>query len=138
MMMQKTTTTNTTTVLKIAKNLVPYYVSSTLLYGFVRSVTYDFEAKKKYWNENRRSYEIKDRLLVDNLGRIASKTLSAVVMWPVMLGDDFACLECAMYDKDPAEYGIKSCCNSIFTNPNTAAAAASARHEKKNPHIERE
>ena len=94
-------------VLKIVNNLVPYYVSGTLLYGFVRSVTYDFEAKERYWNERQRSYETKDMLFVDTLGRIASKTLSAVVMWPVMLGEDFACLECAMYKKDPDEYGIK-------------------------------
>lgn len=94
-----------TTVNHIAKNLA-FYVSGTMLYGFVRSMTYDFKAKKRYFNERTRSFETKNMLLTDAVGRITFNTIAAVSVWPFMLSDDLVRLECAVYGKDPQEYGI--------------------------------
>jgi hypothetical protein len=43
-------------------------------------------------------------LLVDKMGRITSRTCAAVIMWPGMMGEDLARLECAMRGKDSSEY----------------------------------
>ncbi len=48
--------------------------------------------------------EEKDMLLVDKMGRITSRTCAAVIMWPGMMGEDLARLECAMRGKDSSEY----------------------------------
>ncbi len=48
--------------------------------------------------------EAKDMLLVDKMGRITSRTCAAVIMWPGMMGEDLARLECAMRGKDSSEY----------------------------------
>jgi hypothetical protein len=85
---------------------VKYYASATLLYGFVRSVTYDFKPTGEYYNWKTHSYETKDILLVDCVKRVTANTAAAVTVWPLMLNDDIVRLECAVYGKDPREYGI--------------------------------
>jgi hypothetical protein len=59
---------------------------------------------KKYYNEVTEKREEKDMLLVDKIGRIAGQSCAAVIMWPGMLGEDLARLECAMKGKDLSEY----------------------------------
>ena len=83
-----------------------YYAGGTLLYGFVRSTTYDFKPKGEYYNWKTHSYETKDILLVDCVKRVTANTVAAVTVWPLMLNDDIVRLECAVYGKDPREYGI--------------------------------
>jgi hypothetical protein len=91
---------NTTSALKIAN----IYLNTTLLYGFVRSVTYDYDGKKKYFNSKTGMYETKDILIIDQTGRISINTIAAVMCWPLMLGEDLTRLECAARGKDPKEF----------------------------------
>ena len=83
------------------------YVAATASYGFVRTVTYDYEKSTEYFNHNTRTFERKTPLLVDTIGRTASFTLAAVSIWPLMLGWDLARLECFVRERDVAEYGMK-------------------------------
>jgi hypothetical protein len=80
------------------------YFRTCLAYGFTRSVTYDYKGTKKYYNEVTEKREEKDMLLVDKIGRITGSTCAALVMWPGMLGEDLARLECAVKGKDAREY----------------------------------
>ena len=80
------------------------YVNSALAYGFTRAVTYDYESSKQYYNDRTGRREEKEMLLVDKLGTVSSKTVSAILLWPGMLGEDLARLECAVKGKDPKEY----------------------------------
>ena len=80
------------------------YLNTCLAYGFTRSVTYDYKGTKRYYNEVTEKREEKDMLLVDKIGRITGGTCAALVMWPVMLGEDLARLECAVKGKDVREY----------------------------------
>jgi hypothetical protein len=83
---------------------VRMYFRTCLAYGFTRSVTYDYKGTKRYYNEVTEKREEKDMLLVDKIGRITGGTCAALVMWPVMLGEDLARLECAVKGKDVREY----------------------------------
>ena len=76
------------------------YFNTALVYGFARAVTYDYKGSKKYYNDNTRTYENKEMLLVDKIGRVSTNTLAAVLAWPFMLGDDLARLECTIKGKD--------------------------------------
>ncbi len=78
------------------------YVNTALAYGFARAVTYNYESSKRYHNDKRG--EEKEMLLVDKLGTIAGKTVSAIFLWPGMLGNDLARLECAVKGKDWKDY----------------------------------
>ncbi len=59
---------------------------------------------RKYWNTKHERYETKEMLVLDKIGRVSIKSLSAIIMWPVMLGDDLARLECYVRGKDFEEY----------------------------------
>jgi hypothetical protein len=80
------------------------YISATLLYGFVRASTYASRTEHYYFNSKTDAYEKKEMLLVDKIGRITGDTAVAIVLWPVMLGQDLAFLECKARGKDPAAY----------------------------------
>ena len=80
------------------------YFHSCVAYGFARSVSYDYKGTKRYYNEVTEKREEKDMLLVDKIGRITGQSCAAVIMWPGMLGEDLARLECAMRGKDHMEY----------------------------------
>jgi hypothetical protein len=80
------------------------YVYATAAYGFVRSTTYDYDRKKLYFNSQTQKSEVKEKLLIDKCGGVAIGTLSAISIWPIMLGGDIARLECAVRGKDPREY----------------------------------
>ncbi len=82
------------------------YSFATLSYGFVRSTTYDYESRKIYLNRKVDELEEKDMLLIDQTGRVLTRTCTAVLLWPVMLGDDLARLECFVRGRNPLEYGI--------------------------------
>jgi hypothetical protein len=81
-----------------------WYLRTCLAYGFTRSVTYDYMGTKKYYNEVTEKREEKEMLLVDKIGRITGGTCAALIMWPGMLGEDLARLECAVKGKDAREY----------------------------------
>ncbi len=83
------------------------YVCVTAGYGFMRSVTYDYSGTKEYFNTKKYAIETKQMLLTDQLGRITSRTLTAVFAWPWMLGEDLTRLECTVRGKDSAEYGVE-------------------------------
>ena len=84
------------------------YVSATVCYGFARATTYDYDSAKVYYNHITHTYEHKEMLLADQLGRVAFKSLAAVTVWPVMAGEDLARLECAVRKKDLREYGVRN------------------------------
>lgn len=88
----------------VCRVVLRVYVNTCLSYGFTRSVTYDFKDTKKYYNRNTGELEKKDMLLVDKIGRISRQTFAAVFLWPGMLGEDLARLECAVKGKDVREY----------------------------------
>ena len=88
----------------ILHNFARVYFNTTLVYGFTRAVTYDYKRSKRYYNQKTGEYEQKEMLLIDKIGTISGNTLAAVAVWPVMLGEDLARLECAVKGKDPAEY----------------------------------
>ncbi len=81
-----------------------WHVSSTLLYGFGRAVTYDYEDTRKYWNFKHSLEEVKEMLVVDKVVRVEDRTFAALFMWPVMLRDDLMRLECRVRGKDRKEY----------------------------------
>lgn len=87
-----------------ARKLLNWYVNTTLLYGFGRAVTYDYEGTKKYWNKKQERYEKKEMLMLDKIGRVSIKSFAAIILWPGMLGDDLARLECRVRGKDVEEY----------------------------------
>ena len=87
-----------------ARKLMHWYMGSTILYGFGRSVTYDYEGTRKYWNKKLERYEKKEMLVLDKIGRVSIKSFAAIIMWPGMLGDDLARLECHVCGKDIEEY----------------------------------
>jgi hypothetical protein len=80
------------------------YVRTFLAYGFTRSVTYDYQSTKKYWNEITLERESKDMLLVDKLARIWGQTCAALFIWPHMMVEDLTRLECAVKGRDVREY----------------------------------
>ena len=80
------------------------YVNTTLAYGFARAVTYEYEGTKNYYNNKTAKYEQKEMLLIDKIGRASASSVSAIFLWPIMLNDDLARLECAVRGKDLAEY----------------------------------
>lgn len=84
--------------------IVNIYLNTTLAYGFVRAVTYNYENQKLYYNAHTSDFERKEMLVFDKIGTISFKTSAAVVAWPFMLRDDLVRLECAITGKDPDEY----------------------------------
>ena len=80
------------------------YLHTCLAYGFTRSVTYDYKGTKRYSNEVTDRREEKDMLLVDKIGRITGQSCAALILWPAMLGEDLARLECAVRGKNAKEY----------------------------------
>ncbi len=80
------------------------YIGVTAAYGFVRSATYNFEGTKRYFNRRTQAFEVKHKLLIDQIGGVAAGTLAAISIWPFMLGEDLVRLECAVRGKDPREY----------------------------------
>ena len=87
-----------------ARMLLKCYVNTTLLYGFGRAVTYEYEGTGKYWNKKLERYETKDMLVLDKIGGVMAKSFGAIIMWPGMLGNDIARFECHVRGKDPEEY----------------------------------
>lgn len=83
------------------------YAFVTTAYGLVRSVTYNRERSKQYRNLKTERYETRPMLLVDRIERIISRSLSALIVWPFMLGEDLSRLECLARGRDPQEYGIQ-------------------------------
>ena len=88
----------------IIRRIANIYLNTTLVYGFTRAVTYDYESEKHYYNKQTGVYEEKEMLIFDKIGRISFKTFAATVAWPVMMGDDLTRLECAVRGKNPSEY----------------------------------
>ena len=86
------------------RKLLNWYVNTTLLYGFGRAVTYDYEGTKKYWNKKEERYEKKEMLALDKIGSVLFKSFATIIVWPGMLGDDLARLECRVRGKDIEEY----------------------------------
>ena len=82
------------------------YAMITLSYGLVRSVSYDYNGKKEYHNRKTKEYVIKDMLLTDKIGRITGSAAAAMIVWPSMLGEDLARLECKVRGKDIEEYDL--------------------------------
>jgi hypothetical protein len=82
------------------------YVTSTMAYGFTRAVTYAYESSKRYYKGKTGECETKERLLVDKIGTISGMTVTvaAILVWPGMLGEDLARVECLVKGKDPKEY----------------------------------
>ncbi len=87
-----------------ARMLMKWYMNTTLLYGFGCAVTYDYESMGRYWNKKLERYETKDMLVLDKIGTVMGKSFSAIFVWPGMLGDDLARLECCVRGKDREEY----------------------------------
>ena len=81
-----------------------YYVNGTLTYGFIRSVTYDWEGMRRYYQKSTGTYEKKEKLIVDKIGTVLSATFAAPTLWLWFLGKDLMRLECAVRGKDIADY----------------------------------
>ena len=90
--------------LALLRSALRLYAGTTMVYGFTRSVTYDYQSSRKYYNAKTCKYEHKEMLLVDKIGRIAGGTFGATVIWPGMLAEDMTRLECAFKGKDRKEY----------------------------------
>ena len=90
--------------LMVARKIMNWYVSTTLLYGFGRAVTYDYESTKKYWNKKQERYEKKEMLVLDKIGTVMGKSFSAIFIWPGMLCEDLTRLECRVRGKNSDEY----------------------------------
>lgn len=82
------------------------YTMLTFSYGLVRSISYDYCGKKEYHNRKTKEYVIKDMLLTDKIGRITGSAAAAMIVWPSMLGEDLARLECKVRGKDAEEYDL--------------------------------
>ena len=74
-------------------------------YGFIRSVTYDWDGMQRYYQKSTDSYEKKEKLVVDKVGSVLFNTVVAPSCWPFYLSRDMKCLECAVRGKAAAEYG---------------------------------
>ncbi len=92
--------------LLFASTWVRRYVCATAAYGFGRAATYDREQTKRYFNYRTGRTELKDKLFVEQFGRMVHCALAAPMAWPVMLGEDLVRLECAARGRDVAEYGV--------------------------------
>jgi hypothetical protein len=75
-----------------------------MAYVFARSATYAGESTKMYHNEKTGHYDVKERLFVDKVGRVACYTAVAPFAWGVFVWEDLATLECLAKGKDPREY----------------------------------
>ncbi len=82
-----------------------YYCCGTISYGFVRSVTYDWDGMRRYYQKSTGSYEKKEKLVVDKVGSVLFSTVAALSCWPFYLSRDLMRLECAVRGKAAAEYG---------------------------------
>ena len=78
------------------------------MYGFIRSTTYDYKNKEEYFNKKTRSFEVKEMLFVDKVGRVLVNSMAAVTVWPFMMSDDLKRLECKVRGVDLVEYGVGS------------------------------
>jgi len=83
-----------------------YYVCGTLSYGFIRSVSYNWNSERRYYENSTGSYALKEKLIVNKIGSVVGETVAAVAVWPVMMGEDLVRLECVVRGKDPGEYGV--------------------------------
>ncbi len=91
-------------VLLAPRLLLRWYANTTVLYGFGRAITYDYEGTRKYWNTKHERYKTKEMLVLDKIGRVSIKSLAAIIMWPGMLCDDLTRLERYVRGKDYGEY----------------------------------
>ena len=85
--------------------LLARYFAGAYLYGFVHTVAHSYDSHKLYYQKSTASYVQKQKLLADKLSSVAMGTICAPIIWPLMLGQDLAGLECAVQGKDPEEYG---------------------------------
>ncbi len=86
------------------RDIIRVYVGATVSFGFVRAVTYDYDPTKSYFNKRTREFENKEMLVVDKVGMIVAKSVSAPAVWPLMLGGDLVRLECWLTGKRIDEY----------------------------------
>ncbi len=91
----------------IGLKIVKVYLQSTVLYGFTRVVTWDYEGKKEYYNARTREFETREKLIVDKACSVFGGTCAAYFAWPFMLGDDLTRLECAVKGLEAREYGLR-------------------------------
>ena len=96
---------STTVSLPFVRKWLNRYVCVFGAYGFGRSVTYDYEGTKRYYNSRTQAFERKDRLWVDCIGRTVVHTFGALTCWPVMVGDDLVRFECFARGRNLIEYG---------------------------------
>lgn len=89
---------------KLLTTVIRAYVHTTMAYGFTRAVTYNYESQERYYNAKTGIYELKDMLLIDKFGTVMAGSLAAIFMWPPMLWQDLAKLECKLTGKDAREY----------------------------------
>jgi hypothetical protein len=54
------------------------YFCATMAYGFTRAATYDYTGTQLYHNEVSGRYETKEILLIDSIGKVASRTFAAI------------------------------------------------------------
>ena len=78
----------------LANSIIRVYLNCTMGYGLGRSVTYERVSTKRYMNNKTERSEVKEMLVVDKMSRIKGISCSAVIMWPVMHGNDLTRLEC--------------------------------------------
>ena len=83
-----------------------YYLCGTLSYGFIRSVSYNWNSTRRYHENSTGLYVLKEKLIIDKIGSVTGDTLAAVAVWPVMMGEDLVRLECVVRGKDSGEYGM--------------------------------
>lgn len=83
------------------------YAYATMTYGFGRAVTYDYKSSREYFNHKTYDFERKPPLVIDTISSTISHAFAAPFMWPTMLTEDLARLECVVRGRDSAEYGLK-------------------------------
>jgi hypothetical protein len=86
------------------RDVIRVYVGATASFGFVRAVTYDYNPMRSYFNKQTREFENKEMLVVDKVGMIVAKSISAPALWPLMVHGDLARLECWLTGKRIDEY----------------------------------
>jgi len=74
-------------------------------YGFIRSVTYDWDGMQRYYQKSTDSYVKKEKLVVDKVGSVLFNTVVAPSWWPFYISRDMKRLECAVRGKAAVEYG---------------------------------
>ena len=90
--------------LALMRTFLRGYFKTAVTYGFVRSVTYDYQHTKKYYNEKLEKYELKEMLLVDKITRVVGQSFFASIACAGMIAEDLSRLECAVRGKNSNEY----------------------------------